>query len=130
MSDRITRQRIMVADDESNLTFFYRMSLEHYGYEGDTFNEPRKALSNFKPDYYDLIILDIKMPDMDGFELHKRIKEIDPTVKTCFLTASELYYKEFRTKEYWTLDKELFLRKPIENRELIEEIKRLIGNKP
>lgn len=67
---------------------------------------------------------------MDGFELHKRIKEIDPTVKTCFLTASELYYKEFRTKEYWTLDKELFLRKPIENRELIEEIKRLIGNKP
>ena len=120
----------MIVDDESDLTFFYRMSLEHYGYEVDTFNEPKKALSKFKPNDYDLIILDIKMPDMDGFELHKRIKEIDPTVKTCFLTASELYYKEYRTKEYWTLDKELFLRKPIENQELIEEIKRLIGNEP
>ena len=120
----------MIVDDESDLTFFYRMSLEYYGYEVDTFNEPKKALSKFKPNYYDLVILDIKMPEMNGFELHKRIKEIDPNVKACFLTASELYYKEFRTKEDWTLDKELFLRKPIENRELIEEIKRVIGNKP
>jgi YesN/AraC family two-component response regulator len=70
------------------------------------------------------------MPEMDGFELHKRINEIDPNVKVCFLTASELYYKEFRTREYRTLDKELFIRKPVENQELIEEIKRLIENKP
>ncbi len=68
------------------------------------------------------------MPDMDGFELHRLIKEKDPNVKACFLTASELYYKEFRTKEYSTLDKELFIRKPIGNEELIKEIKRLIRN--
>jgi DNA-binding response OmpR family regulator len=80
------------------------MSLEYYGFEVETYNEPKKALSNFKPDYYDLIILDIKMPGMDGFELHGKIKEIDPNVKTCFLTATELYYKEFRTKEYSALD--------------------------
>jgi len=120
----------MVVDDESDLTFFYRMSLEYHGYEVDTFNEPKKALSKFKPNHYDLVILDIKMPEMDGFELHKRIKEIDPNVKACFLTASELYYKEFRTKEYWTLEKELFIRKPVESQELIHEIKRLIENKP
>ena len=79
-------------------------------------------------DSVSLIILDIKMPGMDGFELHKEIKEKDPNAKTCFFTASELYYKEFRTREYSTLDKELFIRKPIGNEELIKDIKRLIRN--
>jgi DNA-binding response OmpR family regulator len=128
MDDRIRGKRIMVVDDEPDLTLFYRLSLEYHGFEVETFNDARKALSNFQTDYYDLIILDIKMPDMDGFELYKRIKEIDPDVKACFLTASELYNKEFRTGEYHTLDKELFIRKPIENEELVKEIKRLIEN--
>jgi DNA-binding response OmpR family regulator len=119
-------KKIMVVDDEYDLTLFYRMSLEYYGFEVETYNESEKALSNFKPDYYDLIILDIKMPNMDGFELYKEIKEKDPNVKACFLTASELYNKEFRNKEYRALDKELFIRKPIENEELLREINRLI----
>jgi DNA-binding response OmpR family regulator len=126
MDDGIRGKRITVVDDEYDLTLFYRMSLEYYGFEVETYNDPRNALSNFKPDYYDLIILDIKMPGMDGFELYKEIKEKDPNVKACFLTASELYYKEFRTREYSALDKELFIRKPIGNEELIKEIKRLI----
>ena len=128
MDDGIKGKRIMVVDDEHDLTLYYKMSLKYYGFEVEAFNDPKRALSNFKPDYYDLIILDIKMPDMDGFELHRLIKEKDPNVKACFLTASELYYKEFRTKEYSTLDKELFIRKPIGNEELIKEIKRLIRN--
>ena len=128
MDDRTKGKRIMVVDDEHDLTLFYRMSLEYYGFEVETFNESKKALSSFKPDYYDLVILDIKTPDMDGFELYREIKERDPNAKACFLTASELYYKEFRTKEYSALDKELFIRKPIGNEELIKEIKRLIRN--
>jgi DNA-binding response OmpR family regulator len=118
----------MVVDDESDLTSFYRVSLE-YGFEVETFNDPRKALSNFKPGYYDLVILDIKMPGIEGFELYTKIQKIDSKVKVCFLTASELYYEEFRTKEYSTLDKDLFIRKPIGNEELIKEIDRLIENK-
>jgi DNA-binding response OmpR family regulator len=128
MDDGIRGKRIMVVDDEHDLTLFYRMSLEYHGFEVEAFNDPSQALSNFKTDYYDLIILDIKMPNMDGFELYKEIKEKDPNVRACFLTASELYYKEFRSREYITLDKELFIRKPIENEELIQEIKRLIRN--
>jgi CheY-like chemotaxis protein len=67
------------------------------------------------------------MPDMDGFELYRKIKEIDPNVKVCFVTASELYYKENRNEEFSTLDKGLFIRKPIGNEELIKEIKYLIS---
>lgn len=105
MDKGVERKQIMVVDDESDLTLFYQMSLEYYGFVVDTFNEPKEALSNFKPNYYDLIILDIKMPNMDGFELYREIKEKDPDIKVCFLTASELYYEEFRDKEFSTLDR-------------------------
>jgi len=127
MDERIRGKQIMIVDDDSDLTLFYRISLEYYGFVVDTFNEPKEALSSFKPNYYDLVILDIKMPEMDGFELYKEIKEIDPIAKTCFLTASELYYEEFRDKEYSTLNKELFIRKPVGNEELIKKINYLIS---
>ena len=117
----------MVVDDESDLTLFYRMFFEYHGVEVDTFNDPREALSKYKPDYYDLIVLDIKMPGMDGFELYRKIQKIDDKAKVCFLTASEMSYEEFRRKEHSALDKDLFIRKPVENEELIKEINRLIG---
>ena len=126
MESGVSGKRIMVVDDEHDLTLLYRMCLEYYGFEVDTYNNARNALSNFRSGYYDLIILDIKMPEMDGLELYKEIKEKDPNVKACFLTASELYYKEYRSKEYSALDKELFICKPIGNEELIKEIKRLV----
>jgi CheY-like chemotaxis protein len=78
--------------------------------KADTFNDPQEALSNFKPGYYDLVILDFKMPKMDGFELYEKIKERDDKAKICFLTVSESYYEEFRKKEYSALDKNLFLK--------------------
>jgi DNA-binding response OmpR family regulator len=129
MNEKIKGKRIMVVDDESDLTLFFSMTLEYHGFIVDAFNDPKKALSNFKPDYYDLIVLDIKMPEMDGFELYKEIQKIDSKVNVCFLTASELYYEEFREKEYNAIDKDLFIRKPIGNEELIREIDRLIENK-
>jgi DNA-binding response OmpR family regulator len=129
MNEKIKGKRIMVVDDESDLTLFFSMTLEYHGFVVEAFNDPKKALSNFKPDYYDLIILDIKMPEMDGFELYKEIQKIDSKVNVCFLTASELYYEEFREKEYNAIDKDLFIRKPIGNEELIRKIDRLIENK-
>ena len=126
MNEEIKRKRILVVDDESDLTLFYRMSLEYHGFEVETFNDPRKALSNFKTNYYNLIILDIKMPNMDGFELYTEIRKRDKKANVCFLTASELYYKEFRMKEYSALDKSLFIRKPIGNEDMLKEMYRLI----
>jgi DNA-binding response OmpR family regulator len=119
--------RIMIVDDESDVTLFCRASLEYYGFKVDVFNEPKEALSNFKPNYYDLVILDIKMPNIGGFELYSKIKENDPNVRACFLTANERYYEEFREKEYSTLAKELFIHKPVGHEEMIEKIKQLIS---
>ena len=120
--------RILVVDDEPDLTLLCRLALEYNGFKVDTFNDPQRALSNYKPSYYDLVILDITMPEMDGFELYDEIKKKDRRAKICFLTASELYYEEFRKKEYHALDKNLFIRKPVENGLLLNEVNRLISS--
>jgi CheY-like chemotaxis protein len=66
------------------------------------------------------------MPKMDGFELYDNLKKRDSNVKVCFLTASELYYEEFRKKEYTALDKNLFIRKPIDNEDLLKEVNKIM----
>ena len=100
-----------------DLTQVSTLALEYHGFKVDSFNDPQEALSKYKPGLYDLVILDIKMPKMDGFELYHEIKKKDNNANVCFLTASELYYEEFRKKEYCALDRNLFIRKPIENEE-------------
>jgi DNA-binding response OmpR family regulator len=120
------QKRILAVDDEPDLTLICSLALQYHGFKVDTFNDAQEALSNFKPDYYDLVILDIKMPNMDGFELYDKIKKKDEKVKICFLTASELYYEEFRKKEYSALDKNLFLKKPIDNDDLLKEVNKIM----
>jgi len=120
------QKRILAVDDEPDLTMICSLALQYHGFKVDTFNDAQEALSNFKPDYYDLVILDIKMPNMDGFELYDKIKKKDDKVKICFLTASELYYEEFRKKEYSALDKNLFLKKPIDNDDLLKEVNKIM----
>ena len=124
---RQEHKKILVVDDEADLTMLCSLALEYHGFKVYTFNDPQEALSNYKPDYYDLVILDIKMPKMDGFLLYDEIKKKDHKAKVCFLTASELYYEEFRKREYNAIDKNLFIRKPIENEELLNEVNRIIS---
>jgi DNA-binding response OmpR family regulator len=118
--------RILVVDDEPDLTEVSTLALEYHGFKVDSFNDPQEALSKYKPGLYDLVILDIKMPVMDGFELYREIKKKDNNANVCFLTASELYYEEFRKKEYCAPERNLFIRKPIENDELVKEISKRI----
>jgi DNA-binding response OmpR family regulator len=122
------QQRILVVDDEPDLTKLCSLALEYHGFKVYTFNDPQEALSNYKPSYYDLVILDIMMPNMDGFQLYDEIKKKDQKAKVCFLTASELYYEEFREKEYNAIDKALFIQKPIQNEELLKEVNRRISS--
>jgi DNA-binding response OmpR family regulator len=118
--------KILIVDDEPDLTQVSKLALQYHGFKVDSFNDPQEALTKFKAGLYDLIILDIKMPKMDGFELYHEIKKKDNNANVCFLTASELYYEEFRKKEYCALDRNLFIRKPIENEELVKEVNKMI----
>ena len=122
------QKKILVVDDEPDLTMLSGLTLEYYGFKVDTFTDSQEALSNYKPDYYDLVILDIMMPNMDGLQLYDEIKKKDPKAKVCFLTAGELYYEEFRKREHSAIDKNLFIRKPIENEELLKEVNRRISS--
>jgi DNA-binding response OmpR family regulator len=86
------------------------------------------ALGNFDACSYDLLLLDIKMPEIDGFHLYQEMKKIDSKVKVCFLTASEIYYERFRNEEFSIIDKDLFLQKPIENEDLIKKVNTIISS--
>ena len=79
---------------------------------------------------YDLLILDIKMPDMNGFELYKQIKKIDDKVKVCFLTAAgEMDYEQFRKELFPALDNNCYIQKPIENEVLMKRLNRILSAK-
>src|SRR5688572_32816314 len=123
-------KKILVIDDEPDLTYTIKSILEDNGFEVDLFNDPILALDNYKINFYDLVILDIKMPKMDGFELYIKIREKDPKVKICFLTASEMYYEKFRkTRSEFgkIIEEECFIQKPIKNEELIRKLNSVIN---
>jgi two-component system, OmpR family, response regulator ChvI len=105
------------------------MALEPVGFTVDTFNDPVSALERFKPHLYDLVILDIMMPKMDGFELYNQLKKVGDDIKVCFLTASsEIYCEQLRKEKYCELNKDLFLEMLLPIKEIIAEIKKRIGS--
>jgi CheY-like chemotaxis protein len=127
-----TIKKIFLVDNEIDITYALENALENYGFKVDSFNDPILALNNYKANFYDLVILDIKMPKMDGFELYIKLREKDPKVKICFLTASELFYEEFRNARLKLGEKvgeEYFIQKPIKTEDLIKKINTLMMNK-
>ena len=121
------KKRILVVDDEVDITLSFSLALEDSGlFEVDTYNDPLVALSNYRPNSYDLLLLDIKMPNMNGFELYDKIKRIDNKVKVCFISAYDVDYNALR-EQYPSLEIDCLLpmdimRKPIEIRKLIKRI--------
>ena len=107
----------------------YQLVLEDAGFECIPYTDSVKALKEFRPYYYDLILLDIKMPILNGFELRKKIREVDNTVHIIFITASELFYENIREKRYPELVNNSinYIQKPIANEELIQIINTTIA---
>ena len=80
-------KRILLVDDEQDVLLALQLILGQSGFKVSPFDNPLHALSTFKSGLYDLAILDIKMPKMDGFQLYEEIKKIDCSVNVCFITA-------------------------------------------
>ena len=120
------RTRILIIDDEPDITLAFKKSLRDKGFEQvETVNDPILALKNFKAGLYDLLIIDIVMPEMDGFELYEEIRKIDNKVKVCFITAFEVNYQALRAvfpAASTTDDIGCFIRKPVDMDDLVKRI--------
>jgi DNA-binding response OmpR family regulator len=115
----------LVIDDELDICIMLKIVLEQNGFIVNYCNKPIIALDEFKPNFYDLIMLDIQMPEINGLQLYREIRKRDNKTKICFLTASEALFD--------IADKFIpvytFIAKPVENNELIRIINGLLNNK-
>jgi DNA-binding response OmpR family regulator len=127
LNNQTKRNRILLVDDEPDLCTVYQIVLQDAGYECIPYTDSVKALQEYRPTYYDLILLDIKMPVLNGFELCKKIIELDKTVHIIFITASEEYYEKFRSQHFPELGKINYIQKPIGNEELIRIVNMIIA---
>jgi DNA-binding response OmpR family regulator len=110
--------RLIIVDDEPDIASVLKMGLESHGFTVDAFNEPEEALANFKPGIYDMLITDIKMTSMSGFELYRKVKQQDHKIKVAFMTAFEIYENEFR-KMFKDIEVKCFFKKPVKIAELV-----------
>jgi two-component system, OmpR family, response regulator ChvI len=129
MTTQAKKARILVVDDEADITLSIKTVLEGAQFQVDSFNDPVAAFNNFKAGFYDLLILDIKMPKMNGFQLYREIKNIDDKVKVCFLTAlSEMHdYEEFKREVFPKAGERYFIQKPVENQTLLKRLNEIIA---
>jgi CheY-like chemotaxis protein len=120
------QKKILIVDDEPDVTFTIKVILTSNGYQVDAFEDPEEALNHFRKEAYFLAFLDIKMPKMDGFDLYKKLMEIDKDIKVCFLTALgefDDYYRRYKKEDLapvWGVRH--IIRKPIDNSKLLEEV--------
>jgi DNA-binding response OmpR family regulator len=122
MNLKNSKKKILLVDDDPDITTSFSLSLEDTGlFEVETYNDSVKALFNFKANSYDFVLLDIKMPNMSGFELYDKIRKLDGGVKVCFISAFDPNSDELRD-QFLSLKIECFIPKPIQIKELVKRI--------
>ncbi len=104
--------RVLLVDDESDIRMIIQKGLSNEGFQVDVSGDPVEIAATYKAGMYDLVLLDIRMPGMSGFDLYRKILAVDKKVKVCFVTAFEIYYDEFR-KVFPKLRVNCFVRKPV-----------------
>ena len=123
-------KRILIVDDEPDVTLTFGIGLEGYYYQDNerrrrfevySYNDPEVALSKFKPYFYDLLLTDIYMPQMNGIELSQKIVEIDPNIKVCFMSAAEVNIEALR-EVYPNVSFGCFIKKPITIEYLVKRL--------
>jgi CheY-like chemotaxis protein len=123
-------KRILIVDNDSDITFTFKKAFEEsnriggnkISFQVNTNNDPLTALSEFKPDYYDLMLIDINMPEMNGFEFCIKALELDPNPRVCFM-SSGLINQEALREQYPSLSIGCFIEKPVTIENLIRRVK-------
>ena len=113
--------RIMLVDDEPDIVAVFKKGLESKGFQVDVFIDPEEALEQFKPNLYDCIVTDIKMPKMNGFQLYRKIKDNDNKVRVIFLTAFDIFEQEAKLV-FPDIDPKSFMKKPVSIDDLAERL--------
>ena len=119
-------KRILVVDDEYDVSSVIKLVLENNGFKVDSFTDASEALENFTTDTYDLVILDVIMPEMNGFSLYEKIKKLDDKVTICFLTVIHDAYYEILKKDHPGINENCVIHKPVDNESLLERIKSVL----
>jgi two-component system, OmpR family, response regulator ChvI len=116
--------RILLVDDDADITRSFALALQKDGFIVDTYNDPLIALGDFKADLYDLVLLDIRLPKMDGFELYDNIRGMDKRVKVCFISGYQMNYLALREQG---LPIDCFISKPIKIEDFLKRINMELG---
>ena len=118
------KKRILIVDDEKDVGWTLKLILEYYGFDIDCFTDSGTALEKFKPNLYDLIILDIRMAEINGFELYDELRSRDSNIKTLFITAlsSVEPYNTRNSKVYPLRGVRHFMKKPVSREVLLEQV--------
>ena len=114
---------IAIVDDEPDIGRVIKKALEKEGFSAEAFSDPKKALASIEPGKYAMLITDVRMPSMNGFELYRAVKKIHDKIKVAFITAYEIYRGEFR-KVFPSLDIGFFLRKPLRMADVVNCVKK------
>jgi DNA-binding response OmpR family regulator len=120
-------KNILIIDDDEDITNLFQTFLEYDGYKVDAFNDPIDALYSFRKNVYDLVLLDLKMPKMNGLVLSQKLKNIDPALLFCFITAANQEYVEHLKKNNPDIEKS-FIYKPTWLNELRIKVHSLLSN--
>ena len=119
-----SKLKILIIDEDKDITDLFAIYLESNGYNVDAYTNPVEAFNNFRKNSHDLVLLDLKMPNMDGMTLYHKIKEIDNNVIVCFTTADKNYIQELQ-KGILNIEKTVIY-KPILLRDLKNKVDSLI----
>jgi DNA-binding response OmpR family regulator len=113
--------RILIVDDEPEIAQLFALALEDNGFIVDIYHDPLIALSKFNTDLYDLLLVDIRLPNMDGFELYDKIRNMDKRIKVCFISAYQMNYLALRD-QYPGLETDCFIPKPVKIENLVTRV--------
>ncbi|HEX7033181.1 MAG TPA: response regulator [Nitrososphaera sp.] len=123
------KQRILVVDDEQDIALVLQMMLNDY-YDVDAYTNPAEALSIVKPDKYDLVLFDYLMPEMNGYEFYRKLKQIDPEVKICMMSAYEAIPTDDKDSQTSPpFDSKFVLKKPFDLDKILSKLKEILNDK-